>query len=376
MSVRMTLCLVATAAVCFAAQPTVLTTGSALSIQVQGPEPVMDSAAGPMVRGEITISPFPLKPVCDRLVFYVDDEMRLATDAPAPSLVLDTTVLPDGDHALRLEAERDGQLFCSSGSVKIRVANTEGSAVMDSFLQVPEQAPPPFEKLYRARLTHEAIWFDGQEGDLERHAFISRDRMYVTLTDLLRHIGGQLIWGPKSSYIEVHRNDITLRVTPGSRTVRVNNNAVDIRNPVVVRGGRTYVPARAICDLLGVTIEYNKEEGRAYVYAPQPGYEIQRREYPWISPVTGDALRERPGLVSFRNHTGLPVHVRLQGNGITVDWQIRAMTTLSRMPMLPGTYKVTVWSRQGADYEDYLTVAAGVDDTYDISVHQITLQSH
>lgn len=374
---RLILCLCAIALVvpCFS-HSEILSTGSALDIKVDSEEPILATPAGLALRGELVVTPSPIAPVCDRLAFYVDDELKLATNAPSPKLVLDTEELSDGEHAIRIEAERDGKLFVSSGSMSVQIANEKGSAVLDRFLQIPEQASPPFEKLYRARLTHEAIWFNGLEGDLERHAFIDKDRMYITLTDLLRHVGGTLIWGPDSDYIEVHRNDITMRVVPGSKTVRVNNNTVDIHKPIVVRGGRTYIPVRAVCDLLGVYIEWNKNEKRAYVYAPQPSYAVERREYPWVDQVTREPRGASPGRISFRNYSDLPVHVLLQGNGFRADWQVRAHQTLAPVYIAPGTYQATVWSRQGEDFETYVTVASDIHDIYHISVHEFTLESH
>lgn len=368
----MCFCAIALVASCFA-DAKVLTVGGPLSVKVEGEEPLLERDEGPLVRGTVTISPHPIRPVCDRIVFYLDEEPVLSTAEPGPRLVLDTRDLPDGLHAVRIEAERAGKLFASTGSVAFTVANEEGSAVASAFLQMPEQPAPPFEKLYRVRLSHEAIWFDGEEADLERHAFIRDRRIYITLTDLLRHIGGQLVWGPTTRTIEVHRNDITIQFTPGSRYVRVNNNRVDIQHPVVVRQGRSYVPVRPICDLLGVHIEWNRHENRAYVYAPRPGYAVARREYPWVSPVTGEPLVPRPGRLTLRNLSDLPIHVRLQGNGFHADWHIGARATLDPVFVAPGTYQVTVWSRQGADYNDFITVAADIHDRYKIDVHNMTL---
>jgi len=355
---------------------TVLTTANGLDVKIESENPVLQSPQGALVRGTIAVMPSPIKPVCDRLVFYVDDEVKLATDANSPRLVLDTTQLAEGEHGLRLEAERDGNLFLSSGSISISVANEAGQAVLGESLVVPEQASPPFEKLYRARLSTEAIWFNGEEGDLEKSAFNKNGRLYVSLTDLLRHVGGQIIWGPKSSFVEVHRNDVTLRIVPGSSKARLNDNPVSLGRPTIARDGRTFVPARAVCNLLDVYIEWSAEEQRAYVYAPQPSYGVEVREYPWVSPVTGNALGLQPGRVHLHNRTGLPVHVLLQGNGFRMDYQILAHTGIGPLPIPAGTYRATIWSRQGADFDTYFTIAPGATDSYNIDVHTLSLNAH
>ena len=383
MPMRVAFCVLAIAvSVVAQADSRVLATGSALEIRIEGEHPIVGSSLGPALQGTVEVSPAPVKPRCDRLVFYVDGEAKAPTEADGSTLVLDTTTLKDGEHSLQLVAERGGRLVLSTGAVSVRVANAEGSAVADEVAEGGDKASPPFSKVYRAVLTHEAIWFRGEEGDLERHAYQTSDRMYLTLTDLVRHIGGGIVWGPKASHIEVHRSDITLRVFPGSKTVRVNNNAVELPLPTVVKDGRTYVPARAVCEILGVYIEWNKDEKRAYVYAPQPSYGVELRQYPWIATAAGfrNYLGNAPAQVAFHNYSGLPVHVLLQGNGFRADWQIHGHSTLSPVFVAAGTYKITVWSRQGEDFEDYITLASGVTDTYDITVganaHTATLHSH
>ncbi len=132
--------------------------------------------------------------------------------------------------------------------------------------QVSRSEPAPaFLKLQRKIIPREIVWFNGREGDLERHAFVRRGRTYLTLTDLMRHIGGTIIWGPSESYIEVHRNEVTIRTIPGSSIVYVNGQKTNLGHPATQRGGRTFVPLRLYCDLFGLHTDWNELEGRAYV---------------------------------------------------------------------------------------------------------------
>lgn len=371
------LCLCALAlAVPSSADSRILDSGAPLAIQLQADDAILDTAAGPAVRGTLVLSPAPLKPACDKLLFLVDDQVKLESTEANPTFALDTTKLEDGEHSLRIEAHRKGGLFISTGSLQIQVANKGGSAVLGAFDKVtPDEPAPPFGKLYRARLSQEAIWFNGQEGDVERHPFISSDRMYVTLTDLLRHIGGRLVWGPKSDYVEVYRNDKTVRVVPGSKIVKVNNVPVDLKDPVITRAGLAYVPARAFCGLFNIYVEWSKPEKRAYVYAPQPGYAIERRDYPWMTSAAGyrTTFGAEPGRLSFDNHSGLPIHILFQGNGFRADFQVRGLSGMGPVYLPAGTYRATVWSRQGEDFETYVTVVSGMHEHFDITVGGMTL---
>jgi len=367
-------CAIALLAPCFANQQ-VLSTGGSLDVRLQSAEPILPTQAGPMVRGVIQVSPHPIKPVCDRIVFYVDDQKKLATDAPGAKLLLDTAQLTEGEHELRVEAERAGKLFISTGTIAFQVANQEGAAVLQAAVRPAPPNSPAFAKLYRARVSYEAIWFDGEEGDLERHAYIDEDRMYITLTDLLRHIGGRLIWGPDAEDILIERDKVSLTLVPGSTQAHANGEPVDLGKPVVVRGSRTFVPVRAMCEQFGIRIEWNEDERRAYVFAPQPGYGVEVATYPWVSPVTGDRTTGAPGRLAFRNLTSRPIHVLLQGNGFRADWQIRGRATLPGVYVAPGTYRITLWSSEGSDLNEYITVAAGARDRYDISLSSISLIS-
>lgn len=374
MSMRPILCLCATVlmAACVA-DTQVLNTGSVLDVKLVSPEPILPSSGGPLVRGPLQVSPHPIRPVCDRLAFYVDNALKLATDAPSPVYVLDTLALKDGPHSLRIEAERGGRMVLSTGEVEISVANEQGKGVLDAAIEMPEQAAPEFAKLYKMPISTEAVWINGLPADLEHHAFAANSQVYITLTDLLRHIGGRFVWGPSGKYIEVHRNDVTVQITPGKRTVTVNGQPKDLGAPTVVRAGRTWVPLKPTCDLFGIYSEWNGNENRAYVYTPQPNFGIQLRDHPWVDPVTGAPRGVTAGVLTFRNETDLPIHVRLVGNGFQADWQIRAHHTIGPHFAAPGTYRIILWATHGEDFEDYITVAAGVHDTYYVTLSSISL---
>jgi hypothetical protein len=368
------LCMLIAAVAAGHADSQVLATGATLDVKIESPNAIPMSELGPKVTGTLVVTPSPLKPVCDRLVFYVDDEAKLTTSESGPRLELDTTALTDGEHTLRLEAETAGRLSYSSGTIRFQVQNKSGSAVAGAFDRVAENpGAPTYQKTFRAAISQEAIWFNGTEGDLERHAFISNGRMYITLNDLMRHIGGRIVWGPKAEYIEVTRNDKTVRLTQGSSKITVNGNPMDLRLPVTVHAGRTYVPARALCELFGVYIEYNKTERRAYVATPQPVYGIEARSYPWVTSAAGyrTVFSAEPGHVGFENHSGLPIHVLFQGNGYRTDIQVPALSAISPIPIPAGTYRVTVWSRLGEDMETYITATSGIIDMYDVYVGRL-----
>jgi hypothetical protein len=125
---------------------------------------------------------------------------------------------------------------------------------------------PGFSKVYRKRIGREIVWFDGREADLEHHAKIMDGRVYITLTDLARHLGCAITWGPSNRYIEVSRGDMTVVVCPKRcRGVKGTGCPCDGWPPAVQRGGVTWVPVEPFATFFGATVAWNPEDRRLEV---------------------------------------------------------------------------------------------------------------
>jgi len=111
--------------------------------------------------------------------------------------------------------------LASATSLLLTVANAPG-ALQEQIAAAAIKPAPVFQMIYRRVIPRELVWFNGREGDLEEHAFHRSGQLYVTAVDLFRHIGGTIVWGPHSNWIELHRNELTIRIIPGSRRVSVN----------------------------------------------------------------------------------------------------------------------------------------------------------
>ncbi|NPV49465.1 MAG: copper amine oxidase N-terminal domain-containing protein, partial [Armatimonadetes bacterium] len=120
-------------------------------------------------------------------------------------------------------------------------------------------------KVYRKLLLREIVWFDGREADLAKHAFRQNGQIYITLTDLIRHIGGGIVWGPEASYILVERGGTQVRVFAGTSRVLVNGRARSLSAPAIRIDNRTFVPVRSMLALFGVSSQWNTGQGRLYV---------------------------------------------------------------------------------------------------------------
>ena len=112
---------------------------------------------------------------------------------------------------------------------------------------------------------HEIVYFNNREADLEKHAFIRNGRVYITLTDLMRHIGGSIIWGPDDDQMMVYRNGVEVEVFPHRAIVNVNGVEMDLGRTTMRKANRTYVPVRPFVELFGIATDWDFQDDRAYV---------------------------------------------------------------------------------------------------------------
>jgi len=240
----------------------VLPGAGGIALQITGNGPLTKTPQGAVVQGSITLSPTEDLAAGLGATFYVDDKPRGVTFQSRPEWTVDTTKLSDGLHAVRLEAHEGTRLALSSGNLALHVANDTTSNVL---LQQATAAEPAFVKLYRKIILREIVFFDKREADLEKHGIVSGGRIYITLTDLMRHIGGTMIWGPTSSYVTVERNGVKVRVIPGSARVYVNGEKQSLGRASFRVENRLFVPIRPMLTIFGLTTDWNRAQHRAFV---------------------------------------------------------------------------------------------------------------
>lgn len=235
-----------------------------LSVDITCDVPPSESAL-PEVSGPISIVPVAAELQDRPMMLYVDGVVRGITSDGTGRFELDASGLPVGTHTLRVDALDGEQLIASTGSVPFTVLSAAEAATRQASTTDLGGARPSFVKLYVPRVFREIIYFNNREADLEKHAFIQNGRVYITLTDLMRHIGGTVLWGPDDDDLKVVRNDVTVEVEPGSATVRVNGVPQTLERPTIRKHNRTYVPVRPFAALFGIVTEWDFQDNRAYV---------------------------------------------------------------------------------------------------------------
>ena len=241
-----------------------------LSVAVTCDLPATDTEH-PEIAGRVSIAPVSEEMRSVPMILYVNGAVRGLTSDTRGQFELDADDLGEGEHTVRVDAVEGEQLIASTGSIPFTVISSARAAERQAAAQAePLGGPRPvFQKLYRPRIYREIVYFNNREGDLERHAVIRNGRVYITLTDLMRHIGGSIIWGPRHTQMEVHRNDVVVTVYPNSRRVLVNGVARTLDRSTFRKENRTWVPVRPFANLFGIVTEWDFQEDRAYVIYQQ-----------------------------------------------------------------------------------------------------------
>jgi len=102
-----------------------------------------------------------------------------------------------------------------------------------------ESSAPQFQLIQRKTIQREMVWFNGREGDFEYKPFMKDERVYVSLLDLMRHIGGRLLTGPPKDLIELERGNVSVRVLPNDHYAIVNGVKTDVVRAPIKRGTGT-----------------------------------------------------------------------------------------------------------------------------------------
>lgn len=256
-------CIIALIALSVAAGANTVTVsaGSDLGITINSPEPVVQLSKSAAVRGDIVMSPEG-RINRGQVSFCVDGNLRHISDLKMPDYALNTRLLKDGIHEVRMDVSDGGTLVASTGAIALHIYNSTSQALFEQARNAPA---PDFFKLKRKVMKREIVWFNGLEADLEKHGFVRNGRVYITLTDLIRHIGGGIIWGPGPNYIEVHRNDMVVRIFPHSSRILVDGNVQYLDRTTLRKQNRTYVPIRPMCELFGIGVDWEDSLNRALV---------------------------------------------------------------------------------------------------------------
>lgn len=217
---------------------------------------------GVFVQGTIQLYPRQPLPQSLNSIYFLDEQPLLVSTNVQPQITINTAELSAGRHSIRLEALSGAQLAMSSGNIPLYVSK---EALTNALFGQLSSSLSPLRNNNRKFASRALVYFDNKEADLEQRGILQQGRIYITLTDLIRHIGGSIAWGPSGKYVIVQKNDIKVKIIPDSVRIYVNGQPRHLDRSTFRQDNRLYVPIRPLLAVFGLAPDWNPVVRRAYV---------------------------------------------------------------------------------------------------------------
>ncbi|WP_424767175.1 stalk domain-containing protein [Paenibacillus sp. sgz302251] len=113
------------------------------------------------------------------------------------------------------------------------------------------------------------VFVDGKKLTLSAAAYAEKGVTFVPMRDIFTALGASVTWEKKTETIIGRKGNITISLKAGKKEAVINNKAVRLDAPSVVRGGVTFVPARFISEALGATVKWDHAAGAVRITSAQ-----------------------------------------------------------------------------------------------------------
>ncbi|MCR4398758.1 MAG: copper amine oxidase N-terminal domain-containing protein [Firmicutes bacterium] len=176
------------------------------------------------------------------------------------------------------------------------------------------------------------IEIDGVPLQTEAPAFIEQNRTFVPFRSIFTSLGAEVSWDGPTRTVTGRLGDTTIQLVIGNKTALVNGTPVVCDVAPMIRGDRTYVPARFVTETLGMTVTWD------------PGSRI-------VSIRKGPGART--GVISFREYSFLDS----EGLGVEgfrmllpADWHLSGgIQWRKERPLLPASLALRVSAPDAAE---------------------------
>lgn len=101
------------------------------------------------------------------------------------------------------------------------------------------------------------IVVSGKEIKPETPAYIENGRTMVPLRFISEALGEKVDWNGDTKTVIIGDNKATLKI--GSKEINAAGKKITIDSPAVIKNSRTFVPLRAISEILGAKVDWNGE---------------------------------------------------------------------------------------------------------------------
>ncbi|SHJ15497.1 stalk domain-containing protein [Desulfofundulus thermosubterraneus] len=164
--------------------------------------------------------------------------------------ILDIKSAPAGDSVVVLAATQDGLLrmeYRKQQEAKIPEQQPGEKKQGEGERQPDEMVAPPVkfvvgQKTYRV---------GDRVFNMDAETFTEDGRTYVPVRYLGDALGTEIKWDGATQTVTLIKNNVTVKLVVGNKVINVNGQSKQMDVAPLVRGGRTYLPARYVAEAFG-----------------------------------------------------------------------------------------------------------------------------
>lgn len=197
------------------------------------------------------------------VVFGIDGERPMATNARPFVCSWDTRAVPDGAHLLFVEAHGPGGVVATAGPIRVIVRNEPVVAVLPRPIGpvaarvVPPATRRPAPAIRPLPEPRPEVSLVLGETKVPARVCLIEDTAYVPVRPLVECLEGQALWDAQARMVTLWCRDREVQLTPGSVIGTLNGRSIRLWRPPTLDGGRTILPARTFGQILDLSVAWD-----------------------------------------------------------------------------------------------------------------------
>jgi exo-beta-1,3-glucanase (GH17 family) len=106
------------------------------------------------------------------------------------------------------------------------------------------------------------IYIDEKELKPDTKPVVKIGRTLVPVRGLSEALKSEVTWDEKTRTVNITKDNKTIRLTIGQKSILVDNSKKDIDVPAIIIKDRTMLPARIVCEMLGAEVKWDETSNR------------------------------------------------------------------------------------------------------------------
>lgn len=122
------------------------------------------------------------------------------------------------------------------------------------------------------------VWINDFYVMSDVHPFVENSRTYVPVRFIAEELGYKVEWDGKEEMVTISKDEVNMYLRIDSDEVYVNEDVQHLDAPARLRESRTFVPFRAVAELFGAKVEYDKDHKIAIIgsdFNPEEYYPLK-----------------------------------------------------------------------------------------------------